>query len=388
MLEEIKNIFTTKIIPKTNYLLDNYISFCLKNQEESDIGLYTERHHILPVSLFPQYKNNKVFIVRLLGRNHFLAHYHLFEAFPNNPKIVFAFNMMKRVLNNEIDKEILPDAYEKYRIILSETISKTNSGRVMTPEQKIEISNRYKGTAIYTLCGSNIRLPTDHNSVLSGLAVSVNNGKRHSEETKLLMSSNGIKGKNRVFNTITGKFEYTSLLYDHHQKIKDQKLISLFKNLGKMKFIYNPNTDEQYRIDTNTNLPEGFVFKRNNFGENGNPFIYPIFFNLITKENRVFKDNNIPPFFINKQNKYFYFCEYNGIKYFSASVKRLSSLFNMKERSFKTACRNNNIKITKKVNEEYLKPFIGKTYREIGFFSIEIANPFVHNALFDEYQWI
>ena len=52
--------------------------------------IYTELHHILPKSLFPQYKNDKWNLVRLSAKDHFYAHYYLHKALPNEPKMTFA----------------------------------------------------------------------------------------------------------------------------------------------------------------------------------------------------------------------------------------------------------------------------------------------------------
>lgn len=48
---------------------------------DQDISGYSERHHILPKSLFPQFKNNSWNIIRLTARQHFIAHWMLAKAF-------------------------------------------------------------------------------------------------------------------------------------------------------------------------------------------------------------------------------------------------------------------------------------------------------------------
>ena len=53
---------------------------------------YTERHHILPRCLGG--KNNKNNIVKLLPKEHYIAHLLLFRLYPNNQKLSFAFWMM------------------------------------------------------------------------------------------------------------------------------------------------------------------------------------------------------------------------------------------------------------------------------------------------------
>ena len=48
----------------------------------ADESQYTERHHILPKAIFPEYKSESWNIVKLSAKDHFLAHYLLFKMFP------------------------------------------------------------------------------------------------------------------------------------------------------------------------------------------------------------------------------------------------------------------------------------------------------------------
>lgn len=54
--------------------------------------IYTERHHILPKCLGGG--NTKDNIVKLLPKEHFIAHLLLFKIYPNNKEIAYAFWMM------------------------------------------------------------------------------------------------------------------------------------------------------------------------------------------------------------------------------------------------------------------------------------------------------
>lgn len=53
----------------------------------------TESHHILPKSIFPEFKNEKWNIVNLPLRVHYLSHYLLYRM-TEHPKMAMAFNMM------------------------------------------------------------------------------------------------------------------------------------------------------------------------------------------------------------------------------------------------------------------------------------------------------
>jgi hypothetical protein len=63
-----------------------------KNRILSD-GIYNEMHHVLPKSIFPQYKKNPENLVKLTAREHFICHW-LLTKFIDNPKIIYAFQMM------------------------------------------------------------------------------------------------------------------------------------------------------------------------------------------------------------------------------------------------------------------------------------------------------
>lgn len=54
---------------------------------------YTEIHHILPKSIFPEYKTDPNNLVQLTAREHFICHW-LLTKFVKHEKIVYAFQMM------------------------------------------------------------------------------------------------------------------------------------------------------------------------------------------------------------------------------------------------------------------------------------------------------
>jgi hypothetical protein len=63
---------------------------------------YCENHHILPRSLFPEFVNEEWNIVRILYKDHILAHKLLFSAYPI-PKFYKPLNMM---LQGNVDKHL------------------------------------------------------------------------------------------------------------------------------------------------------------------------------------------------------------------------------------------------------------------------------------------
>lgn len=82
-----------------------------------------EKHHILPVSLFPTYKKDINNIVVLPHRVHYLVHF-LLMKFTRHKSMVFAFNQMNRVAKNSV-------LYESFRTLLAQTISENNRNKVM-----------------------------------------------------------------------------------------------------------------------------------------------------------------------------------------------------------------------------------------------------------------
>lgn len=47
---------------------------------------YGEKHHIKPVSLYPELKTNKENIIRLSASEHFMCHYHLWQYYKEELK--------------------------------------------------------------------------------------------------------------------------------------------------------------------------------------------------------------------------------------------------------------------------------------------------------------
>jgi hypothetical protein len=85
-----------KLLPLTYNMLymNRYIKFInfYINNKHLDNG-YTEKHHILPRSLFPELKSAKYNIVKLPYRAHYIAHWLLLKA-TNTPEMIAAFNGM------------------------------------------------------------------------------------------------------------------------------------------------------------------------------------------------------------------------------------------------------------------------------------------------------
>jgi hypothetical protein len=82
---------------------------------------YTESHHILPKSLFPQYKNDKWNLVNLSAKDHFLAHYYLHKALPKEPKMTFGlWGMCNQKSPNHAERDYIDKNIAEFSTIYEE----------------------------------------------------------------------------------------------------------------------------------------------------------------------------------------------------------------------------------------------------------------------------
>jgi hypothetical protein len=193
-----KNFLYEKMVyelPKTNHNthhLNRYINFILHcSMLEDDKNDYYEKHHILPASLFPKYKNlskNNWNSIRLTAREHYLCHWMLAKAFGG--KMWFAFQAMTIVPERYKIKRYRSNStfYETLRINLSnnmklikkspewcENISKGKMGYVRTEESKRKQSLSSKGKKKPDGFGDHV------SKCLTGLAKSEDHKKKLSE---------------------------------------------------------------------------------------------------------------------------------------------------------------------------------------------------------------
>ena len=110
MINNYMNLFITQLPGDTKYY-SWYSAICQRAITRNlPNTVYTEKHHILPKSLYPEYSKNKDNIVRLTGREHFICHW-LLTKIINDTKIIYAFQMM---LPNKTGKRYLPKSATVY----------------------------------------------------------------------------------------------------------------------------------------------------------------------------------------------------------------------------------------------------------------------------------
>jgi hypothetical protein len=112
--KELIQMFINKLgLPDNQPKLEEYIDFCLSNNNKNIDGYY-ERHHILPRSVFSEHIKSEWNISNLTYENHVLGHFILAEAYLNRK-----FSRTLNFLKNKSEEEVI-----KLKKILSETSKK------------------------------------------------------------------------------------------------------------------------------------------------------------------------------------------------------------------------------------------------------------------------
>jgi hypothetical protein len=99
-------------------LVNDYIDFCMDNNEHKKILYATAEHHILPKSIFPEFtslKINKWNSTYLTHDKHYVAHSILAKAIDND-KIIYAWNRLNNISFNSkyIDETIYKELSESF----------------------------------------------------------------------------------------------------------------------------------------------------------------------------------------------------------------------------------------------------------------------------------
>ena len=82
-----------------------YFDLIKENITRNKIKGKTDQHHILPKSIYPEYKNSKWNKVNLLFEDHFLAHYFLATG-TKDGKMIKALHMMMHGNTNNKRRDI------------------------------------------------------------------------------------------------------------------------------------------------------------------------------------------------------------------------------------------------------------------------------------------
>ncbi len=147
-LVEIKQIFKLSNLIKNDRQFNRYVKLINslpKNLSHNGDGL-TERHHILPRKIFPEYIKESWNIINVDSRAHYLLHYLLFKAIKHT-SCVYAFNQMRRVSKS---RGILGcRLYKAVKLEFAKLISKNNTGKIPSIESKKKRSEKLSNTNTY-----------------------------------------------------------------------------------------------------------------------------------------------------------------------------------------------------------------------------------------------
>lgn len=218
-LNRVRDIFIEKYPNLSMCCLTEYLEF-LRNSSPPENGFYSERHHALPKSLFPEYKRiikeNSWNIVNLRARDHFKAHYLLCKILPDEIKMLLAFRFLwlrntyfKRFPTINTLDELSID-YEEVKI----KYDLYNKSRKHSEESKQKMSESLRGN---TNC----------------------KGKKFSEESRKRMSESKKGEKNHKFGKKNSKetrekisraLEGKTHSEEHREKIRQS---CIGKNIGR-----------------------------------------------------------------------------------------------------------------------------------------------------------
>jgi hypothetical protein len=207
-----------------------------KRNLEKKSGSYFENHHIIPKCKGGS--NSKNNLVLLTAREHFLSHWLLWLIYRDR-QTALAFHKMNS--NNSKQKRVLSSRdYEKtreaFRVTnLGNTYGKVHKGRVISQEQKEKISLSMKG-----------RFKGDKNPFF---------GKKHSDETKLILSSRRSDKKTTEIYNYRGK----KLIY------KEGIFIKAFDTVNEVAYFINCSpSNVRHVLSGNQKLANGYYIKHEN----------------------------------------------------------------------------------------------------------------------------
>lgn len=221
-----------------------------KNIQNEIIEKY-EIHHILPKSLFPEYKNTKENLIKLPYRVHYLAHFMLAKIF--HDKMIYAFNSMcnKNTKNGRLkkinsslyktNKKNFSKEHKEWHKQESSIKGLTNSDYIgmKTKETKISISEDYY-TEISKKSAKTMKETIEEN----GLTIAQNRAINVAEKIKQNGSLKGAKSSNakviRIFDS--NDILIYEFFGDFFQKCKELKLPE-----RALKFSYLNNSEPLYQ---------------------------------------------------------------------------------------------------------------------------------------------
>lgn len=122
------------------HYLKRYLAFVLNCTSKPNN--YTEKHHILPKSLFPEYKTDLKNLVKLTSRQHFVAHWILSKVFikyKQKCSMLKAFSRMTSINKDNSDRLTVPS-----RLFELAKIANSTAMKLLNPMYNILVAARTK----------------------------------------------------------------------------------------------------------------------------------------------------------------------------------------------------------------------------------------------------
>ena len=257
----IRHFISSNLIKNTHYF-NRYVKFIryyaekYPNSTKSELGAY-ERHHILPVAVFPEFSKEFSNTILLPVKAHYIAHFLLYKSI-NHVSCVYAFNQMRRI-SVRLGKPKCR-LYAAVRLDFAKRISENNSGRPMTDAHKKRISARTKGTNSYR---------NNTTGEIKRFAINKNpenwtpfqKGRVRTIESKQQLGDK-IRGRILQYHPITKDVKFVrEILFEYIKGVPPWFKTSRDKLTG-YTWLYNENTGEVMRTNIEHGIPEGFVVGR------------------------------------------------------------------------------------------------------------------------------
>lgn len=99
----------------------NFRKEYIKLIKKHTLSEHYEKHHILPVSMFPKWKNRKTNLVKLSIEDHYRAHYLLYKIY-NNYEMTAAFFFMLKTTNWKYNPQLYSEVKQKYIYYLNKSV--------------------------------------------------------------------------------------------------------------------------------------------------------------------------------------------------------------------------------------------------------------------------
>lgn len=399
------HFYSTELTRKINIVDSNFLQLYINIINMSSMivdypnNVYTENHHILPKSVFPEYKDCSWNIIKLTAYNHLMAHYYLHKAF-NNAKFTHAFAQMKRVISNFEGKDLedIAKLYEEERVRIRDAISESQTlyWKNLSDDELISkkkaTSNFFKNKLVVKdKDGVIYHLDKSDPRILSGELVYHLTGTTKSDDTKNKISKSN-SGTSWYYDSIENKFVLLrkNQVEPHHEK-RYPDFIDINSPHLKDKNYYNPETNETRRLE---HCPDGWVKGKTYFGENGNPFKdkYPAK-NLLSGECIMITKGQISRWCVcgERDSRFLYVVENEYIgKYISTSLNRFAKIIESDYCVLKELESNKDKIISPRCKSKLIKQFKGKSYYDIGIKIVPLESQSITQLenIYAEFTWV